>query len=113
MAAGSSHRAQGTRPPPTPGFVGRSPAHLALHQVAERAARGSLGDDRFQALPAAGAAAPLDHMIERSAPSTTTTGSTPPPAPRGGGSTQAAAGPGESRLRPGRGGRLAVQSLNR
>jgi non-specific serine/threonine protein kinase len=42
-----------------------SPAHVALHQVAERAARGGLGDDRFWALHAAGAAAPLDHVIER------------------------------------------------
>ncbi|HEY7276583.1 MAG TPA: LuxR family transcriptional regulator [Trebonia sp.] len=42
-----------------------SPAHMALHQVAERAARGGLGDDRFWALHAAGAAAPLDHVIER------------------------------------------------
>ncbi len=42
-----------------------SPAHMALHQVAEQAARGSLGDDRFWALYAAGAAAPLDHVIER------------------------------------------------
>jgi non-specific serine/threonine protein kinase len=42
-----------------------SPAHTALHQVTERAARGGLGDDRFWALHAAGAAAPLDHVIER------------------------------------------------
>jgi non-specific serine/threonine protein kinase len=41
-----------------------SPAHMALHQVAERTARGGLGDDRFWALHTAGAAAPLDHVIE-------------------------------------------------
>jgi non-specific serine/threonine protein kinase len=42
-----------------------SPAHMALHQVAERAACGGLGDERFWALHAAGAAAPLDHVLER------------------------------------------------
>jgi predicted ATPase len=42
-----------------------SPAHMALHQVAEAAARGGLGDDRFWALHAAGAAASLDRVIER------------------------------------------------
>jgi non-specific serine/threonine protein kinase len=41
-----------------------SPAHVALHQAAERTARGGLGDDRFRALHTAGAAAPLDHVIE-------------------------------------------------
>jgi hypothetical protein len=38
---------------------------VALHQAAERAARGGLGDDRFWELFAAGAAAPLDHVMER------------------------------------------------
>jgi predicted ATPase len=42
-----------------------SPAHVALHQAAERTARGGLGDDRFWELFAAGAAAPLDHVMER------------------------------------------------
>jgi non-specific serine/threonine protein kinase len=41
-----------------------SPAHMALHQVSERAARGGLGDEHFWALHAAGAAAPLDHVLE-------------------------------------------------
>jgi non-specific serine/threonine protein kinase len=41
-----------------------SPAHGALHQAAERTARGGLGDDRFWELHAAGAAAPLSHVIE-------------------------------------------------
>ena len=41
-----------------------SPAHLALHQAAEAAARNSLGDERFRELHAAGAAAPLDDVIE-------------------------------------------------
>jgi non-specific serine/threonine protein kinase len=41
-----------------------SPAHVALHQAAERTARGGLGGDRFRALHTAGAAAPLDHVIE-------------------------------------------------
>ena len=42
-----------------------SPAHTALHQAAERTARGGLGDDRFWELHAAGAAAPLGHVVER------------------------------------------------
>jgi non-specific serine/threonine protein kinase len=42
-----------------------SPAHLALHQAAERTARGGLGTDRFWELHAAGAAAPLSHVVER------------------------------------------------
>jgi non-specific serine/threonine protein kinase len=42
-----------------------SPAHMALHQAAERTARGGLGTDRFWELHAAGAAAPLGHVIER------------------------------------------------
>jgi predicted ATPase len=42
-----------------------SPAFEALHQVGERVARAALGDDHFWALHAAGAAAPLDHVIER------------------------------------------------
>jgi predicted ATPase len=42
-----------------------SPAHTALHQAAERTARGGLGTDRFWELYAAGAAAPLSHVIER------------------------------------------------
>ena len=42
-----------------------SPAHMALHQAAERTARGGLGDDRFRELYAAGAAAPRGHAIER------------------------------------------------
>ena len=42
-----------------------SPAHLALHQAAERVARGGLGDERFRELHAAGAAARLDDVIER------------------------------------------------
>lgn len=42
-----------------------SPAHVALHQAAERTARGGLGDDRFRELFAAGAAAPLGHVMER------------------------------------------------
>ena len=41
-----------------------SPAHVALHQAAELTACGGLGDDRFWALHAAGAAAPLDHVVE-------------------------------------------------
>jgi non-specific serine/threonine protein kinase len=42
-----------------------SPAHQALHQVAEQVARDGLGDDRFWRLRAAGAAAPLDEAIAR------------------------------------------------
>jgi len=42
-----------------------SPAHKALHEVAEQVARDGLGDDRFWRLSAAGAAAPLDEAIER------------------------------------------------
>jgi hypothetical protein len=42
-----------------------APAFEALHQVAERLARDSLGDDRYAELHAAGAAAPLDQVIER------------------------------------------------
>jgi predicted ATPase len=42
-----------------------SPAHMALHQAAERTARGGLGDDQFREWHAAGAAAPLSHVIER------------------------------------------------
>jgi hypothetical protein len=42
-----------------------SPTHLALHQAAERAACGGLGDARFWELHAAGAAAPLNHVVER------------------------------------------------
>jgi non-specific serine/threonine protein kinase len=42
-----------------------APAFEALHGVAERVARNRLGEDRFWALHAAGAAAPLDHAIER------------------------------------------------
>lgn len=42
-----------------------APAYEALHGVAERVARGGLGDDRFWASHAAGAAAPLDQAIER------------------------------------------------
>jgi predicted ATPase len=42
-----------------------SPAHVALHQAAERTARGGLGDERFWELFAAGSAAPLDHAMER------------------------------------------------
>ena len=42
-----------------------APAFEALHKVAERAARNRLGEDRFWELHAAGAAAPLDHAIER------------------------------------------------
>jgi predicted ATPase len=40
-----------------------SPAYEALHQVAERRARGGLGDDRFWRLRASGAAASLDEAI--------------------------------------------------
>ena len=42
-----------------------APALEALHQVAERHARASLGDDRYLELHAAGAAAPLDQVIKR------------------------------------------------
>jgi len=42
-----------------------APAFEALHRVAERVARNRLGEDRFWELHAAGAAAPLDHAIER------------------------------------------------
>jgi predicted ATPase len=42
-----------------------APAFEALHGVAERVARNRLGEDRFWELHAAGAAAPLDHAIER------------------------------------------------
>jgi predicted ATPase len=42
-----------------------APAFEALHGVAERVARNGLGEDRFWELNAAGAAAPLDHAIER------------------------------------------------
>jgi predicted ATPase len=42
-----------------------SPAFEALHQVGERVARAALGDDHFWEVHAAGAAAPLDHVIER------------------------------------------------
>ncbi len=42
-----------------------APAFEALHGVAERVARNGLGEDRFWELHAAGAAAPLDHAIER------------------------------------------------
>jgi len=42
-----------------------SPAHQALHQVAEQVARDGLGDDRFWRLRAAGAAAPLDEAVAR------------------------------------------------
>jgi predicted ATPase len=42
-----------------------APAFEALHGVAERVARKRLGEDRFWELHAAGAAAPLDHAIER------------------------------------------------
>ena len=42
-----------------------APAFEALHQVAERLARTSLGDDRYWELHAAGAAARLDQVIER------------------------------------------------
>jgi predicted ATPase len=42
-----------------------APAFEALHEVAERAARDGLGDDRFSDLYAAGAAAPGDYAIER------------------------------------------------
>jgi predicted ATPase len=42
-----------------------APAFEALHGVAERVARNRLGDDRFWELHAAGAAAPLDHAVER------------------------------------------------
>jgi predicted ATPase len=42
-----------------------APAFEALHGVAERVARNRLGEDRFWELHAAGAAAPLDHVIER------------------------------------------------
>jgi non-specific serine/threonine protein kinase len=42
-----------------------APAFEALHQVAERLARASLGDDRYWELHAAGAAAPLDQVIKR------------------------------------------------
>jgi hypothetical protein len=42
-----------------------SPAFESLHQVAERVARGGLGDDRFWQLRAAGAGAPLDLAVGR------------------------------------------------
>jgi predicted ATPase len=42
-----------------------APAFEALHQVTERLARASLGDDRYVELHAAGATAPLDQVIER------------------------------------------------
>jgi non-specific serine/threonine protein kinase len=42
-----------------------APAFEALHRVADRVARNGLGEDRFWELHAAGAAAPLDHAIER------------------------------------------------
>ena len=42
-----------------------SPAFESLHQVAERVARAGLGEDRFWLLRAAGAAASLDHAVER------------------------------------------------
>jgi predicted ATPase len=42
-----------------------APAFEALHGVAERVARNRLGEDRFWELHAAGAAAPLDHAVER------------------------------------------------
>jgi len=42
-----------------------APAFEALHGVADRVARSGLGEDRFWELHAAGAAAPLDHAIER------------------------------------------------
>jgi hypothetical protein len=42
-----------------------APVFEALHEVAERAARDGLGDDRFWKLHAAGAAAPRDYAIER------------------------------------------------
>jgi non-specific serine/threonine protein kinase len=42
-----------------------SPAFEALHQVGERVARTALGEDHFWEVHAAGAAAPLDHVIEQ------------------------------------------------
>jgi predicted ATPase len=42
-----------------------APVFETLHAVAERVARNGLGEDRFWELHAAGAAAPLDHAIER------------------------------------------------
>jgi hypothetical protein len=42
-----------------------SPAFESLHQVAERVARASLGEERFWRLRAAGTAAPLDEAVER------------------------------------------------
>jgi non-specific serine/threonine protein kinase len=42
-----------------------APAFEALHGVSERVARNRLGEDRFWELHAAGAAAPLDHAVER------------------------------------------------
>jgi hypothetical protein len=42
-----------------------SPAHEALHQVAERTTRAGLGDDRFWRLRTDGAAVPLDEAIAR------------------------------------------------
>jgi non-specific serine/threonine protein kinase len=42
-----------------------APAFEALHGVSERVARNRLGEDRYWELHAAGAAAPLDHAIER------------------------------------------------
>ena len=42
-----------------------APAFEALHGVAERVARNRLGEDRFWELHAAGAAAPVDHAVER------------------------------------------------
>ena len=42
-----------------------APAFEALHGVAERVARNRLGEDRFWELHATGAAAPLDHAVER------------------------------------------------
>jgi non-specific serine/threonine protein kinase len=42
-----------------------APAFEALHGVSERVARNRLGEDLFWELHAAGAAAPLDHAVER------------------------------------------------
>jgi hypothetical protein len=51
-----------------------SPVYEALHQAAERVARGGLGDDRFWRLRAAGAAAPRDDAVARALSDTGTFG---------------------------------------
>ena len=76
MATGTSYRTPGTLPPHTSGFVGREAELARARELLLRSrlvtitgaggvGKTRLGDDRFWALHAAGAATPLDHVIER------------------------------------------------